>query len=229
MKKLNIVIPTINRKDLLLEALNSIDQQLQYFDKILIIDNGHQDIMPAIQHLKLVTKNKLDFHESEANLGVSGSWNFGINKYRDSDFVLFLNDDVVIGINQLKEVHEKLLNVKPFWLATGNCLWSMFTMSKPCWEYFLEHEGHVFDEKFFPAYYEDNDFHYRLVMVLTNLYGSKDLHVGSAEMNPTLFRNSMTIKKDSSINTGFNKNAQYFKQKWGGTPGHEKFTRPFNK
>lgn len=229
MQKLNIVIPTINRKDLLMEALVPLNIQQEYFEKLLIIDNGNQGIENDISGMDLVKNNKVQIIIPEQNLGVSASWNLGIDQFKSSDFILFLNDDVVIGNTQLKDVHEKLLDVKPFWLATGNCLWSMFTMSRECWSYFLETEGHVFDSNFFPAYFEDNDMHYRLVLALNKLYGNVERHVGSAEMNPALFRNSMTIKKDSKINSGFGKNQKYFIKKWGGTPGHEKFTRPFNK
>ena len=38
----------------------------------------------------------------------------------------------------------------------------------------------------------------------------------------------MTIKKDPSLEEGSPKNHQYFKQKWGGSPGKEKFLVPFN-
>lgn len=222
MKNLNIVIPTINRKDLLLEAIIPINKQKDFFSKLLIVDNGKQDIEPAIRNLAIVQNNQVEIVVQDKNLGVSGSWNFGIQKFRDSDYILFLNDDVVIGNTQLQEIHDRLLT-KEFWLATGSSLWSMFTMAKPCWEYFLEKDGYVFDEKFFPAYFEDNDFHYRIVMA------NKEMHVGSGEMNPVIFRNSMTIKKDPKINFGFGPNQQYYVQKWGGMPGHERFTRPFNK
>jgi len=224
MKKLNIVIPTINRLDLLLEALNSINKQQEFFEKLLIIDNGNQNILETIKNLDMVINNKVEVSVQSTNLGVSGSWNLGINKFIDSDFILFLNDDVVIGTNQLKEVHENLLDKKQFWLATGNCLWSMFTLSKECWEYFINKDGYVFDVNFFPAYYEDNDFHYRIILT-----GKPDIHVGAIEMSPVLFRNSMTIKRDRSLNNNFNKNHQYYMQKWGGTPGHEKFRTPFNR
>jgi len=60
MKKLNIVIPTVNRKDLLMEALIPINKQLDQFEKLLIVDNGNQDIENSIRtvsytHLTLPT------------------------------------------------------------------------------------------------------------------------------------------------------------------------------
>ena len=105
----------------------------------------------------------------------------------------------------------------------------MFALAKPCWEYFLKHEGHIFDENYFPAYFEDNDFHYRLKLAITKKYGNLKMHAGTKKMNPALFRNSMTIKKDPKVNSGFTANQKYFTKKWGGPPGHEKFKTAWNK
>ena len=218
----NIVIPTINRKDLLLELLMSIENQLEYFDKLLVIDNGNQQIIDDIHNRPLVLNNKIDIYIPGTNLGVSGSWNYGINYFKDGDYILFLNDDVNIGQEQLKRVYE-FIQVNIFWLLTGNCLWSMFMLSKECWMYFLNNEGYVFDEKFFPAYFEDNDFHHRLLTV------NSTMHLGSDTMNPEVFRNSMTIKKDSKLNRNFGANESYYIKKWGGRPGHETFKTPFGK
>lgn len=231
---LNIIIPTINRKDLLLESLATIDTQTMYFDNILVIDNGNQNIIQDVSDLYMFKEQKLIIYNPNQNLGVAGSWNFGINFYKNSDYLLILNDDIVISHDQLKRIQDNLLT-KKFWLATGNFLWSMFTLSKECWEYFLNKDGYVFDANFYPAYFEDNDMHYRIGLAYLNLHNKKliypndDWHVGSVEMNPEIFRNSMTIKKDSTLNNNFNKNENYYKIKWGGSPGHEQFLTPFNR
>jgi len=223
MKKVNIIIPTINRKDLLLEALLPINRQQEYFNKLIIIDNGNQDILHDIRNLQIVKDNKVEILVQPKNLGVSSSWNLGISRSEEVDYLLFLNDDVVIGENQLKIIHNNLYDVKEFWLATGNCLWSMFSLSRACCDFFISKDSFVFDENFYPAYFEDNDFHYRIILA------DKSKHIYSPEMNPAIFRNSMTIKKDPKLNSGFGKNQQYYINKWGGMPGNEKFTSPFNR
>jgi hypothetical protein len=110
----------------------------------------------------------------------------------------------------------------------------MFVLSKSAWEYFLNKDGYVFDPHFFPAYFEDNDMHYRVQLAYEDVHKQmikypNTFHTGSLEMNPQVFRNSMTIKKDPKINSGFGSNQTYFVRKWGGMPGHEKFKLPFNK
>lgn len=234
MKKLNIIIPTINRKDLLMEALIPINNQLDQFEKLLIIDNGNQDIENSIRHLELFKQNKVEVYIPGSNLGVGPSWNYGIQRFKDSDYLLFLNDDIVISDTQLNEIQQVLIDIE-FWLATGNYHWSMFMLSKECWEYFLKQDGYVFDPSYYPAYFEDNDMHYRIILAYSSingntlLYPNDNWHIGLKEMNPLIFRNSMTIQKDPKINSGFGKNQTYFVRKWGGMPGHEKYRTPFNR
>ena len=82
----------------------------------------------------------------------------------------------------------------------------------------------LFDQKFYPAYFEDNDFHYRIKLakmrcVCTNsaLY----YHYGSR-----------TVKEHEEVGNVnkhyFLQNKQRYAEKWGGKPGSEKYKTPFN-
>ena len=82
-----------------------------------------------------------------------------------------------------------------------------------------------FDEKFYPAYFEDNDYHYRIRM-----NGFK-----AVKTNQALYFHfgSRTIKDDEKVkekcNIGYAANREYYIQKWGGEPGKETFKTPFGK
>lgn len=82
----------------------------------------------------------------------------------------------------------------------------------------------LFDQKFYPAYFEDNDFHYRLK--LNNMRGVKT--------NSALFYHfgSRTIKENNEVglisNTYYLSNRQRYMAKWGGKQGQEKNKKPFN-
>ena len=52
--------------------------------------------------------------------------------------------------------------------------------------------------------------------------------VNNAMLNPVIYRNSMTIQKTPELNSGFEKNRQYYISKWGGQPNQETFSTPFN-
>lgn len=88
---------------------------------------------------------------------------------------------------------------------------------------FEEYRG-LFDQKFYPAYFEDNDFHYRI-----KLAGMRAVKTNSA-----LYYHfgSRTIKENEEVghisNTYYLTNRQRYIEKWGGKPGKEKFKTPFN-
>ncbi len=99
---------------------------------------------------------------------------------------------------------------------TPNPCFSAFMLNRKCWEVVGE-----FDEIFFPAYYEDNDYHYRIQLAGMDAITyppAMFFHWGSATQLEALNR-PLT---DSS-----NQHAQYIR-KWGGDPTKETFKHPYN-
>ncbi len=89
-------------------------------------------------------------------------------------------------------------------------------LSRECWEQTGE-----FDEIFFPAYYEDNDYHYRMQQagILAITYPpAMFFHWGSATQNEAIGR---------PLTDSGNQYAQYVR-KWGAPPGQEKFKTPYD-
>jgi len=76
-----------------------------------------------------------------------------------------------------------------------------------------------FDENFIPAYFEDNDMHYRI-----QLAGCK---AGCTYSAPYYHFGSQTAKPESFHET-FRANREYYVRKWGAAPGQETFAKPFN-
>ena len=66
MAMIALGIPTINRADLLQEALE-VYKETWYGRHVFIVDNGHQTINTTASNQKVLTMPH--------NLGVSGSWN----------------------------------------------------------------------------------------------------------------------------------------------------------
>jgi len=81
-----------------------------------------------------------------------------------------------------------------------------------------------FDQKYYPAYFEDNDLHYRFKLA----------KMRAVKTNTALYYHygSRTIKENpdmDSINSAlYLQNQRRYIEKWGGKPGHEKFKIPFN-
>lgn len=208
--KLNfaIGIPTINRADLLKEALEKYAQTMPNV-QIFICDNGNQYELTAL-HLN----SNLVLQVPEKNLGVATSWNLLCKEiYHDYDYALLLNDDIVFG-GQEQQVHN-FNETFEFDIAISKYPWCCFILPKKTFE-----EVGKFDETFYPAYFEDNDYHYRM-----KLSGKKTLVTDF--LNPVVYRNSQTIAKEPELNKNFENLKKYYVEKWGGLPGQEKFTTPF--
>ena len=208
--KFCILIPTLNRKDLLLEALDYYTNTFLN-TPIYILDNGNQDIPNTYKNTYVFTK--------ESNLGVAGSWNFLIEKGISNGyhFFLILNDDIV-----LKKGEESIYNIilehgsDKFIRSEHFYNWSAFILSKNIYLRIGR-----FDTSFERCYFEDNDYEYRMKLENIPIVYSK-------ELNAEVYRNSMTIEKEPHLNN-FNNNLKYYESKWGGTVGKEVYTIPFNR
>lgn len=206
--KFILAIPTLNRADLLNEALE------KYFEDfaethIAICDNGNQEI--------LTRENNFMIYRPAENLNVSGSWNM-LFDYADktgATHVLMMNDDVYLGRkeHEIQALIQQNPNI-PFFNSFQN--WCSFILTVDAWKKFGK-----FDEDCFPNYYNDNDACYRM-----RLLGMERLN--TSFLNPVVYRNSMTIAKDPSINSRFLEYREMYIQKWGGFPDEERFLTPFN-
>ena len=240
---LAIIVPVLNCLDYTKQMIPTIKTKRPY--NLILIDNGSTD--GTRDYFHELAKDKRVWHLSrDENIGVSGAWNEGVRFAKNElDARLFFipnNDailhpdcidilaDAVEGSNiglvsatdvsgqvprvldtltQLVPAKEELVDAPDF---------SCFLIKL---ETFLR-IGY-FDKKFFPAYFEDNDYHYRLK--LGGMRGVKSrralyYHFGSRTIKSG-------AKISDSANLGYTINRDYYRQKWGGLPGHEKFTEAF--
>lgn len=204
-----IGIPTINRWDLLRPSLNKyVGIDFPGVD-IYIIDNGNQGIKGAYDEYPNV-----HIIEMESNLGVAASWNMLCDLiFKKYKFAFILNDDVYSGLNTGQV--NTFLYVDA--MVSGKKEWCSFILPQSVFN-----KVGRFDEEFFPAYYEDNDYAYR--MRLANVVVMYD-----GRLTPEIYQRSSSVTKDPSLNSTFKRNMQYFEDKWGGAPGKETFTVPFNR
>lgn len=201
-----IGIPTLNRADLLNESL--IKYENDFCDvNILIVDNGKQNIVK--------TSNSNVF-VPDVNMGVAGSWNYICKEiFKHHDYAVLLNDDVYLGYNT--ERINKVIEKYPNTLIQSYVSWSVVVISKHLYNLIGQ-----FDEIFYPAYYEDSDYLYR--MKLNGI-----LQEVSAELNPDVVRISMTQEKAPDfVNASMAANRNRYIAKWGGLPLLEKFLFPYN-
>jgi len=200
-----IGIPTLNRYDLLKPTL---DKYQTDFDgmKIHIVDNGKQGISGELVYAMPI------------NLGVAASWNLLCNKiFENSDYAVILNDDIYLGYGTetIRSSIQKC-NSNQIFLRSENS-WSMFIISKEMYQTIGK-----FDEIFYPAYYEDSDYIYRM-----NLAGIRQIIDKS--LNPFEYRISSTYEKAPDlVNEAMQTNRERYIKKWGGLPLLETYTMPYD-
>lgn len=239
-----IAIPNYKQLPYLKKLLSTLPPSRLY--ALMLIDNASRD-GSAEWCKEFVEKNGGFFFEAEENMGAAGAWNFALDiAFEKSDFnnLLILNNDILLLPDTLKRIIWAL-NFEPYGLvsAHGTCgefvdeaefltaktnpksdyhetpNFSCFGLSRKC----FENVG-LFDSQFFPAYFEDNDYHYRMKMKKIKAvcdYNNIFYHFGSrTKLSSPEFCNF--IYNNFPVNQG-----KYI-AKWGGEPGKELYTRAYN-
>lgn len=118
--------------------------------------------------------------------------------------------------------------------SRGGPDFSCFLIGREC------HERFQFDEDFAPAYYEDNDYHRRLILAGEGerIFGVNlpfhHIQGGSGSLRE-LQRQAEERGEDAKREFGqkweaqFGRSRQHYLEKWGGLPGGERFETPFGK
>ena len=244
-KKLAIICPLLNCLDYTRQMLRSIPPVADY--GLVFINNGSTDGTEA--YLKVFSKSPDAIVKNYTeNKGVAHAWNTGINlaiKKWDSEAYLIINNDILFHRVTIKKMLEAL-EEKDVLLVSANNVKDKLNSPEALEQYIppltqdfrecpdfscfmMKKEALVsvgyFDEKFYPAYYEDNDYHYRI-----NRAGKRALNINTASY---YHFGSQTIKNGEEVkrltNANYMKNKEYYVSKWGGPPGQEIYTRPFNK
>jgi GT2 family glycosyltransferase len=168
------------------------------------------------------------------NIGVSRSWNNGLGESVWEDYTLIVNDDVIFEpgsvVKMINELESDLtidlvtaVNTRD-WPVEGSG-----NPDEPDYSAFMVRSKMFprkfgwFDENFYPAYFEDNDMSYRIRLgggKEKKLLTARMYHAGSVTQN---WNGEQVVD-----HAAFVLNRDYYVSKWGGTPGEEKYTAPFN-
>jgi GT2 family glycosyltransferase len=189
-----LIIPVLNRYDLLDKSLESIDYEI---DEILIINNGVEDYVAKRSDLNIKVLNL------PSNQGIAGSWNLGIKLYPHKPWWLISSADTSFMPGSLKLFDESSGSDK---FVKSNAHYSAFSLG----ENIVAKVG-LFDEYIYPAYYEDNDYDDRMVIA-----GFRD-QIICPGIQVDDSGGSQTIKSDVKLmnrnNDTFGKNGEYYRNK----------------
>lgn len=220
--------------------------------RLLFIDNASTDDT-KVEAGKLVSE--LFAHQrNETRWGFQRSVNFGVNDAfeRGFDIALVVNNDIVLhpeaiwrlaerfnggdvgmvtcmdvrGEMQERHISPQLIGLllamdKVDVPEAPHPNFSAFALDRHTWETVGE-----FDELFAPAYFEDNDYHYRMKLA----------GVPAITFPPAMFfhHGSRTQNEASEdgrpiVPSGLFENARgAFVRKWGGVPGQERWQHPYD-
>lgn len=216
LKDIAMVVPVLNRFDMFTEMMETVDYPVQP----IVIDQWRN------------------------NRGVSWAWNEGMRRAKAMGYqhCLIANDDLkfrpeslerlsrtiettgaaLVSPNQVRDV-KILSEQKSRWISEGIRAGADFFCFMVDIDQIVEKAG-WFDENFFPAYFEDNDMHRRMISAGLESYVDTDC--------PVFHEGSMTQKFDvKSPNVSgdrFVSLKNYYCNKWGGPPGTESYETPFN-
>lgn len=204
---IKIVIPVIIEK--------VTDKCLDRFDidyqQLILIDNSRESFAK-----KYEGRGAQIYYHPE-NLGVPGSWNLGLKS--EADFVWIVSSSLIFNAG-FSELVEKMPQANEWGLLTDQA-WHCIGFTRKT----VDTIGY-FDEQFYPGYYEDNDYGYRLQLAGIHNDGVHELPKVSLDVHNQ--GNALTMRS-GIVNVKFYRNQEYYQNKWGGLPGKEVYTAPFGR
>lgn len=175
------------------------------------------------------------------NHGVAKAWNAGIkiSQQIGCEFALICNDDIILQPDTIDRLVDDMRNHTEYDLITplntrdANILTgeSVFD-GHPDFSCFMVHVNTFveaygwFDENIWPAYHEDNDMAYR--MLLSGGQYARDLSIGFYHAGSVTQNKNVTALGGVVSHSRFRELQQYYIAKWGGLPGHEIYIVPWN-
>ncbi len=209
---MNIVlgIPTLNRFDLLDRCIDSALAGTVAPDGIIVVDNSAG---------RCPRRENVAYAVPGSNMGVARAWN-GIVDLAGECHLILANDDVVFApdtIVELLRVAEATPQAGIVSAIEGQ-RFSLFYLRRNAFD-----QVGRFDEQFWPAYFEDNDYAYRLTLADWQLAVAPTAvqHGGSSTIR------RLEGQQANAQHEYFRANEARYVAKWGGSPHYERFVRPY--
>lgn len=205
MKKLGVVVVTVSQWKSLHKLINSFYDYSTYNHEFFIVPNFKKE------------------------RSLAGAWNLGIKRAIQAgcDYIAVANDDCYLGD---KDALPKILKE-----MEDNNLLICRTINDPLYESFRGYQFFIirpeivdaigwFDEDFYPAYFEDDDHHYRISLYDKASTGRVTVNIPHQEA-ATVKAMSKTDKL--KFRTQYETNFARYCRKWGGPPRQEKWDEPY--
>lgn len=235
MTELYLCCPTYKRFDLLVSMIDSAESGSSKPDGYIILDNSAGQLVPYLEvHANYILQMpNVQILVSGYNMGVARGWNALMRateqQHGTSPWCLIANDDVRFNHGTIRLFKEAIATVdtSKHAILCGDIdnvnAFSMFAVNPEL----LRNTVGWFDATIWPAYHEDGDMNYRSEMRGMSLYR---INMATAVHNEggSATLKSYNAQEEEIHHHQFRRNQTYYHAKWGGLPGEEKYTVPFN-
>jgi cephalosporin hydroxylase len=222
-KSLILGVPVIGNSDLLNACILSLIENVNDYSPKFYFVNNTKNSNERKKLFKIFDSVNCDVFDIKTNIGVSRSWNIIISNalhqtktpyILSTDLVFKSSLDATFDYIESNPDRVNLIKSYNFFSVTEN----------------IVREIGWFDNNIFPAYCEDCDFSYRIKTNLGNTFiqnvptKPEIEHLGSQTL-----KNVNSDKRDLKFIGDYRKYiSKYYELKWGGRPGYETYTSPFN-
>ncbi len=208
--KISIVIPVYNRKNLLVELLNSIGNQTlekKFFEVIVVDDASTEDLRPAVEATCKAANLNYHYFKMPKNGGPAKARNFGIMKAQfhlialtDSDCIthpdwlkksLHHFENNRVGAVEGKTLVPDPSAITPFTHQTQNLTGGRY----PTCNFFFRKGVAIFNENYTLAFREDSDFAFTILSKKLEIVFDPELIVYHPCLKATLLTPFKLVKR----------------------------------
>ena len=212
-----LICPVINRFDLLERMVRSIRGSVERFVIVECSCSGYS-LPSEFDDLDVVY-----IRPPLVSLGYGGGINAGIIQTAGAPWWAFTNADIVFGPEDPPEIERLMNETQNPRMVTYGFAWGAINPAT------IDRVGLIDDWTFFPIYFDDNDYSRRCLLGGVEIINYKGGIVHGAKEDGD---GSVTIKSSDQYREGNNRtfpvNYNKYLEKWGGPPGWETFTTPWN-
>lgn len=206
------IVPVYGRWDLTLRMLGTIREPVE---RGLLVDN-RRDMphgFPVPDTFRVATPPFQSF-------GWGGSLNMGISQLADAPWWAWCTNDIMLGPDTLPRLERAMDTEEPLVITYRYAIGALNRAV-------VQRVG-LFDEwSYHPIYFEDTDYAWRCHLAGIEVRND-DLDVTEGADG---FDHSVTTRADPELSSANNRtwrlNEDAYVAKWGGLPGHERFTTPW--
>jgi GT2 family glycosyltransferase len=228
---ISLVAIAYNSPDMLAKLIQTARETSHQINFHLFLHSQHAPTVSMCEGLAAMPD--VVYYAYGTNRGLSKSWNEGmLNAWEaGADVVIIANDDIFFSLGDVDKLAEKALRCRDNYIVTCAGFHLRFKQPIPSHGYScfainpvaLEKIG-CFDENFMPIYCEDQDYAWRAKLAGLQEENCPDTmvhHGGSC----TIFADPELLKQNGVTH---GRNIEYYRRKWGGGGGQERFAHPFD-